>query len=192
MSALLERALSADIPADSDHILDAALELAAASGLRHLTMDDVARGAGVGRMTVYRRFKTRDALLDALAGREARRCLAELDAASPVDAPLEEQVVAGFTTALRLTREHPLLARLARVEPDAVLQAFTGSALLPLCTAFLADRLQRSGVDADEQLAELFVRVAISFILLPDTQIADPALLLPLLQARTASTPAVA
>jgi AcrR family transcriptional regulator len=184
-AVLLERALTAEVPADSDHILDAALALAAASGLRHLTMDDIARRAGVGRMTVYRRFKTRDALLDALAGREARRCLAELDAASPVDAPLEEQVAAGFTTALRLTREHPLLARLARVEPDSVLEAFTGSALLPLCTAFLADRLQRAGVDADEQLAELLVRVAISFVLLPDTRIADPTLLLPLLQART-------
>jgi AcrR family transcriptional regulator len=182
---VLERALTAEVPQDSDHILDAALALAAASGLRHLTMEDVARKAGVGRMTVYRRFGSREALLDALAGREARRCLAELDAASPVDAPLEEQVVAGFTTAQRLIREHPLLARLARVEPDSVLQAFTGSALLPMCTAFLADRLERAGVDGDDQLAELLVRVAISFVLLPDTRIADPALLLPLLQART-------
>jgi AcrR family transcriptional regulator len=183
--SLLERALTTEVPADSDHILDAALALAAASGLRNLTMEDVARKAGVGRMTVYRRFGTRDALLDALAGREARRCLAELDAASPVDAPLADQVAAGFATAIRLTREHPLLARLARVEPDSVLSAFTGSALLPMCTAFLTDRLQRSGVDADEQLAELLVRVAVSFILLPDTRITDPALLLPLLQPST-------
>ena len=187
MSALLERALTAEVPAGSDHILDAALALAAASGLRNLTMDDVARRAGVGRMTVYRRFKTRDALLDALAGREARRCLAELDAASPVDAPLEEQVVAGFATALRLTREHPLLARLARVEPDSVLAAFTGTPLLGLCTAYLADRMRRSGLDGDEQLAELIVRVAISFVLLPDTRIEDASLLLPLLQARAGS-----
>jgi AcrR family transcriptional regulator len=185
--SLLERALVAEVPADTDHILDAALDLAAASGLRHLTMEDVARKAGVGRMTVYRRFGSRDALLDALAGREARRCLAALDAASPVDAPLAEQVAAGFSTAQRLIREHPLLARLARVEPDTVLEAFTGSALLPLCTAFLTDRLQRMGVDGDEQLAELLVRVAISFVLLPDTQIADPALLLPLVQARTSA-----
>ena len=166
---LLERALVAEVPADSDHILDAALALAAASGLKHLTMDDVARRAGVGRMTVYRRFGTRDALVDALAGREARRCLAELDAASPVDAPLEEQVVAGFTTAIRLTREHPLLARLARVEPDSVLEAFTTGPLFGLCVDFLADRLRRMG--ADPAPAELLVRIAISFVLLPDTQL---------------------
>lgn len=186
-AAALARALTAEVPEDSDHILDAALELAAASGLRHLTMEDVARRAGVGRMTVYRRFGTRSALVDALAGREARRCLAELDAASPVEAPLEEQVVAGFETAMRLISEHPLLARLARVEPDSVLSAFADSALLPLCTAFLSDRLERSGVEADEQLAELLVRIAISFILLPETRVVDPRVLLPLVQPRTAA-----
>ena len=210
-TAALARALTAEVPEDSDHILDAALALAAASGLRHLTMDDVARRAGVGRMTVYRRFGSRDALLDALAGREARRCLAELEAASPIDAPLEVQLSAGFETALRLIREHPLLARLARVEPDSVLHAFTtrpggpppaaptrsepqpGFAasgtpgeLLELCTVFLADRFERMGMDADPQLAELLVRVAISFILLPDTRVEDASVLLPLVQ-RTAA-----
>ena len=186
-TAALARALTAEIPEDSDHILDAALALAAASGLRHLTMDDVARRAGVGRMTVYRRFGSRDALLDALAGREARRCLAELEAASPIDAPLEVQLTAGFETALRLIREHPLLARLARVEPDSVLHAFTESELLELCTVFLTDRFERMGMDADPQLAELLVRVAISFILLPDTRVEDASVLLPLVQPRTAA-----
>ncbi len=187
--ALLERALVAEVPADSDHILDAALTLAAASGLKHLTMDDVARRAGVGRMTVYRRFGTRDALIDALAGREARRCLAELEAASPVDAPIEAQVVAGFTTAVRLSREHPLLARLARVEPDTVLQAFGSGPLLELCVDFLAHRLRRMGANPDP--AELLVRIAISFVLLPDTRVdvdAAARSLVPLVQPPRAGT----
>ena len=42
--------------------------LAAASGIRNLTMDDVADRAGVGRMTVYRRFGDKRA-----AGGDARR-----------------------------------------------------------------------------------------------------------------------
>lgn len=185
--ALLVRALGADVPAGSDHILDAALELAAASGVRHLTMEDVARRAGVGRMTVYRRFGTRDALLDALGGREVRRCLAEMDAAAPVDAPLEEQVVAGFTTAMRLIREHPLLDRLARVEPGFVLSTLAADdgAILKLCSDFLAGRLresQRSGVVGAavdvEETAELIVRVAFSFVLIPATALplSDPEL----------------
>src|SRR5437764_209623 len=68
-------------------VLDAALELVAGSGFRHLTMDDVARRARVGRMTVYRRFGTRQALIEALAVRECRHCLdaigSRLDPADP-------------------------------------------------------------------------------------------------------------
>lgn len=189
MSALA-RALTADVPADSDHILDAALALAAASGLRHLTMEDVARRAGVGRMTVYRRFGTRGALVDALAGREARRCLAELEAASAPDAPLEDQVAAGFATALRITREHPLLARLARVEPEAVLTAFADADLMGLCTGYLSERLRRAGLHDTEEKAELLVRVAVSFILLPDTAVRDPRPLVGLLQSPATGAPA--
>jgi AcrR family transcriptional regulator len=169
---LLARALTADVPDGTGHILDAALAVAAASGLRNLTMDDVARRAGVGRMTVYRRFGTRDALIDALTARELRRCLAELDAASEPDAPMEEQVAAGFAVAVRLTREHPMLSRLARTEPDTVLQALSDGALLRICTAFLVARLERSGTALSapvEEVAELLVRVAVSFVLLPES-----------------------
>ncbi len=189
-AAAIARALTTAVPEDSEHILDAALDLAAASGLRHLTMEDVARRAGVGRMTVYRRFGTRAALVDALAGREARRCLAELEGASPVDAPLEQQVEAGFAAAMRIIGEHPLLARLARVEPESVLAAFVESDLLALCTSYLADRLRRAGVEGDvDERAELLVRVAISFVLLPDTAVGDARALLALLQPPTATRP---
>jgi AcrR family transcriptional regulator len=179
---LLTRALGSDVepPADatSDRILDAALALVAASGIRALTMDDVARRAGVGRMTVYRRFGDRERLLDALAVREGRRCLAELDAAAPVDAPIAEQVAAGFATSIRLSREHPLLSRLARVEPEQVLHSLAAdaSALFALSRVFVAERLRaarRVGVLADgvdcDQAAELLVRLALSFVLLEDS-----------------------
>jgi AcrR family transcriptional regulator len=173
-ATIITRALRADVPEGADHILDAALALAAASGLRNLTMDDVARKAGVGRMTVYRRFGTREALIDALSAREVRRCLDELEDASPLDAPIEDQIAAGFAVALRLSREHPMLARLARIEPDTVLQAFTadGGALMDLCRAVIVDRLQRAGAQLAvplEEAAELVARVMVSFVLLPDS-----------------------
>lgn len=161
----------------SRRILDAALDLAAAFGLRNLTMDDVARRAKVGRMTVYRRFGSKQALVDALSVRESRRCLAELDAAAPVDAPAEEQVAAGFVTALRMAREHPLLNRLARVEPETVLEAFTAhdSQLFATMRAFAAARMraaQEAGVLGPvpvEEIAELGVRLCISFVLIQES-----------------------
>jgi len=161
----------------SNRVLDAALDLTAASGVQNLTMDAVARRARVGRMTVYRRFGDKRALVAALGAREGRRCLAELDAAARADAPIDEQVAAGFATSLRLAREHPLLSRLARLEPESILSALTenGGALFSLARDYLAGRLresQRAGVlgsvDVDEA-AELLVRLAVSFVLIPES-----------------------
>lgn len=166
-------------PADaaSNRILDAALDLAAASGVQNLTMDAVARRAHVGRMTVYRRFGDKPALVAALGRREGQRCLEQLDLAARVDAPIGEQVAAGFATSLRLAREHPLLSRLARLEPDTVLGALIEDrgALFAIAREYLAQRLrdsQRAGVlgtlDVDAA-AELLVRLAISFVLIPES-----------------------
>jgi AcrR family transcriptional regulator len=179
--ALLARALDADVepPSDalSERILDAALALAAASGIRHLTIDDVAQRARVGRMTVYRRFGDRQRLVEALAVRESRRCLAELDAAIRADASLEDQIADGFVASLRIAREHPLLNRLARFEPEAVLESLRSGdgEVFAAARAFAAARLiaaEREGarlpVDAEEA-AELLVRVGISFVLIQDS-----------------------
>jgi len=180
--ALLERALDPTVepPPDdalSGRILDAALALSAASGVRNLTMDDVASRADVGRMTVYRRLADTSRLIEALGVREARRCLAQLDAAANPDDPIEDQVAEGLVTSLRIAREHPLLHRLGRHEPEAVLGVFLvdDSAVFRMARLFLAERLrasQRAGVlgpvDADEA-AELLVRLTISFVLIQDS-----------------------
>jgi TetR/AcrR family transcriptional regulator, repressor for uid operon len=180
--ALLARALDTAVePPDdaiSERVLDAALELAAASGIRNLTMDDVARRAGVGRMTVYRRFGDKTRLVEALGVREGRRCLAELDAAARPDQPIADQVAEGFVTSVRLAREHPLLNRLARIEPESVLRALTadGGAMFALARAFLAERLraaQKAGTldrkVAVDEAAELLVRLSFSFALIEDS-----------------------
>jgi AcrR family transcriptional regulator len=180
-SSLLVRALDPETTAPDDttsrRILDAALDAAAASGLRHLTLDDVARRAGVGRVTVYRRFGDRQGLIEALGVREARRCIEILDEATPADEPIEEQVADGFVAGLRLIREHPLLSRLATHEPAALLDALTNprTALFPLARAYVAGRLalaQPAGARSDldlEQVAEAFLRITVSFALIRDT-----------------------
>jgi AcrR family transcriptional regulator len=178
---LLTRAVEVDTEvrndATSNRILDAALDLAAASGVQHLTMDAVAKRAHVGRVTVYRRFGDKQTLVAALGAREGRRCLAELDAAAEPDAPIADQVAAGFVTSLRLAREHPLWSRLARFEPDVLLGALRedGGALFDAASSYLAGRLrasQRAGVLGEieiEEAAELLVRLAVSFVLIPES-----------------------
>lgn len=160
-----------------DWILDAALALAAASGLRHLTMDDVARRARVGRMTVYRRFGSRAALIDALAIRECRRCLERIAPAIDLQEPAGERLVSLLAATLAVIREHPLLERLARVEPEALLRELgrDDSAVFKLVRGFLRDLIiqgQQEGelVAADpEALAELGIRLGASFVLIPHT-----------------------
>jgi AcrR family transcriptional regulator len=161
----------------SERVLDATLALAAASGLGNLTMDDVARRAGVGRMTVYRRFGSRTALIDALAVRECRRCLARIEGAIDPASPADERLAELFTATFAVIREHPLLARLARFEPEFLLRELTrdNSAVFRLVREFLIGVIvegQRAGelLAGDPALhAELGLRLGASFVLMPDS-----------------------
>jgi hypothetical protein len=74
-------------------------------------------------------------------------------------------------------REHPLLERLARVEPEALLDELTrdDSAVFRLVREFLIG-LIREGQDAGELipgdpalLAELALRLGASFVLMPES-----------------------
>jgi AcrR family transcriptional regulator len=180
--SLLQRAIGSTVEPPDDplsaRILDAALEISAASGVKNLTMDEVADRAGVGRMTVYRRFGNREHLEEALAVREARRCLAELDSTVDPGAPVADQIAQGMLTSLRLIREHPLLERMSRVEPAAALAALTseGAAVFAMSRAFVAARIAeaqaRGQVRGDldpEQAAEILIRLGFSFLLIPQS-----------------------
>jgi AcrR family transcriptional regulator len=183
-----------------ERILDAALALAAASGLRHLTMDDVARRAGVGRMTVYRRFGDRAGLVDALAVRECRRCLATISGALDPASAAPERLASLFVATLKVIREHPLLERLARAQPEALLAELTrdDSAVFRLVRDFLLS-LIREGKATGElsvadpaALAEVFLRLGASFVLMPQSVIALDDEKATLEVARTLLAPLVA
>jgi AcrR family transcriptional regulator len=66
--------LRADAQRNLDHVLAAASECFAEQGV-HASVDEIARRAGVGHGTVFRRFPTKDALLDAVLGTELDRML---------------------------------------------------------------------------------------------------------------------
>lgn len=160
-----------------DAILDAALETFVERGLRRSTVEDVARRAGVSRVTVYRRCGSRDGLLQALILREGNRFLAELEELVMPLETVEERAVEGFVTTLRLTRAHPLVSRLLAIEPEIVLPHLTtrGAPAIAIARDFLAAHLrrgQREGVIGEldtEAVAELVVRLALSFVLTPES-----------------------
>jgi AcrR family transcriptional regulator len=66
--------LRADAQRNLDRLLGAASECFAEQGA-HASVDEIARRAGVGHGTVFRRFPTKEALLDAVLGKELDRML---------------------------------------------------------------------------------------------------------------------
>jgi AcrR family transcriptional regulator len=156
-------------------IMDAALRVSEESGLRRTTMDDVARKAGLARITLYRHFENKDALVQAVVLRETERFFAALDSATSSCRRAEERVVEGFATAIAFLEEHTLLQRLLRTEPEAILPYLTGATPVVaaarnavaerLSDEALIDPLPRARAD---EAAEVFVRLAHSLLLSPD------------------------
>ena len=105
-------------PADGA-LLDAAHDCVMAVGLRRTTLTDVARRAGVSRMTVYRRFPDVQALLQALMTREFLAVLTEV---VQVQAPsARERMMLGVSHGVRALSEHPLFNRLMDVDPELLM-----------------------------------------------------------------------
>lgn len=112
--------------ATPQRLLDAAVEAAAIHGLARLSMGDVATRAGLSRQTLYKHYPSRDALIAAAVVREAERMVgAILSAAAAQSDPHRSLEVAVLTT-LHLARDHPLLDRLVRTEPESLLPFLVG------------------------------------------------------------------
>jgi AcrR family transcriptional regulator len=164
--------------ATGERILDAAVQISAEVGFRNLTMDAVAERAGVGRMTVYRKFQGRAALIDAMAARETRRALETIGSAINPTGPVADQLTEGFIAAMGLMRDHPLFRRMTLVDPQGLLTALIENrgAYFIAAREFVAGLMreaQRAGkldpaIDADER-AEIMVRLGFSLALIEPT-----------------------
>lgn len=176
----------------SARILDAAYELFCHIGVQRSTMEDVARRAGVSRVTVYRRFATKGALVDQVLRREIRRYFDQFRLDIRHARTAADRVVLGFVSSLRAIRSNPLIGGLMAANPDALLPTTIGDGGRTLATvrAFVAGQLRReqeagqvSGDVNVDVVAELMVRVCSSFLVIPshivdlddDEQLADLA-----------------
>lgn len=96
-----------------------------AVGVRRTTVTDVARRAGVSRMTLYRRFPDVTSLIQGLMTREFSAIIAEVDAhASGLPSARERLVEDAVGGADRLTR-NPLFLRIVDVDPELLLPYVT-------------------------------------------------------------------
>ena len=102
-------------------MLDAARECVLAVGVRRTTMTDVARRAGVSRMTLYRRYPDLEAVLAALMTREFGRLIAR----DVEGATTRERVVSMVVSGSRALASDPLFVRLLDVDPELLLPYVT-------------------------------------------------------------------
>jgi TetR/AcrR family transcriptional regulator, repressor for uid operon len=159
-----------------DRVAAAALDEFAEHGIRRTSMEDVAHRAGVSRMTVFRRFASKQRLVEIVIAREVHRGMQELDLLWEGAETLEDRLVAGFEFAGRYVSGHPLFDRLLCSEPDVLLPPLTldGGPVLELYRSLIAQRLQAevnagraTSTDIDG-VAEVIARLAISLLLTRD------------------------
>ena len=104
-----------------DSYLDAAREVILAVGWSRTTLTDVARRAGVSRMTLYRRWPDMQSLLADLMTREWRTVVAEAAELRTDDLDGRARLVQGITATVRALRANPLLRRIVELDPERLL-----------------------------------------------------------------------
>ncbi|AUM13832.1 TetR/AcrR family transcriptional regulator [Ketobacter alkanivorans] len=174
--------LKEDEDSTNQRILDSARSLYIEYGLRRTTMEDVAKQAGMGRATLYRRFSEKDHLFKAVILRDLQRHLVIIENAirdmnSALDGLLE-----AFVQFCGLINANELLQRLLKSEPDHVLPYLTTDfeAIMMFARQYLSMQLQRGQklghIKASDPAitAEMLLRLTQSLMLSPKGVI-DPA-----------------
>jgi AcrR family transcriptional regulator len=102
-------------------LLDAAKAIVVAGGFHAVSIEAVAREAGITRPVVYGHFHDLPGLLEALVEREAERALRQLAAVLPVDfaaGPLDRLLLAAYDGYLRAVESDPDTWRLVLMPPE--------------------------------------------------------------------------
>lgn len=149
-----------------DSMLDAATRLLSVHGVKRVTLQDVADEAGVSRQTVYRYFGDRDGLLVAVVEQQRDRFLADVVAASDIDADVRSSIRALIAETLRLATSHPVLSRLRSSDPELFLPLLASSSgiVRPVAVPVLVDVLARHDIEVAAGTADAVVRMLLSYV----------------------------
>jgi AcrR family transcriptional regulator len=137
-----------------DALLDAARAGIVAVGIRRCTLTDVARRAGVSRMTIYRRWPDMSTLLADLMTREWTGLAAAVDPGSGPRRRVSDDVA----TAVGALRDNELFAKIVRVDPELLLpylldrRGRTQDALLAVLETAVADGQRDGSVRAGDRV----------------------------------------
>jgi AcrR family transcriptional regulator len=157
-------------------VLDAALAQFEEIGIRRSTIEDIARRAGIDRVTVYRRVGSKDDVIQAVLVREARRLIDQVSADTAPLPTLEQRIATSFAATVLHIRRNALFSRMVALDGDTVLPRITtqASPLLTMGIAAAVRLLEQAQADglldpiADPQgISEVLIRLVHSFVLTP-------------------------
>ncbi|MCX6396972.1 MAG: helix-turn-helix domain containing protein [Propionibacteriales bacterium] len=160
----------------STAVLDAAYEQFRRAGVHRTTMDDVARAAGLARITIYRRFATKEALVEQVVRREFRRYLEQFHLEVAAATTASERVVLGFVSAMTTFRTNSLISAMVSAEPGTLVSSMIAGRTesLTIVREFLAGQLRQEQAaghvcaDLDSTLvADVIVRICTSYLITP-------------------------
>jgi AcrR family transcriptional regulator len=150
-----------------ERLLSATLALLSHTDERHITADDIAAEARVGRGSIFRCFGSKDALIALVYERELGRAVARVRAAAAGASDPASALAAAFSELQEITVRHALVRRLASAAPDRLVELCrsgepSGLRLISALLKSLAHehagetRIDSSGLDAAvEILTEL-------------------------------------
>ncbi len=104
-----------------EQLLDVATQLAVDQGFHALSVEAVARRAGITRAVIYQHFRDRRALLEAVVDRETSRALAQVSETTLADlseGDPQELMLESLEAYLRAVRDHPTTWRLVLMPPE--------------------------------------------------------------------------
>lgn len=164
-----------DDPVDA-RVLDAAAELIGRDGEQGVTMHAIAAHSAVSRATVFRRFGTKNVVVNRVILRELRKfvlgTLAAIDESTGPAAAIAELL----THAIRFSRVNPAFRRLVADDPQRLVNFSRSSDLgaMDLARALVASVLLSTAsgstlpIDAIH-LADIVCHIAIAYALVPDS-----------------------
>jgi AcrR family transcriptional regulator len=110
---------------EDEALLDATQACVLAVGVRRTTMTDVARRAGVSRMTLYRRYADVTSLMQALMTREFTQIIERVEAEAAGLATARQRLVTAAVEGVERLTRHPLFLRIVDVDPELLLPYLT-------------------------------------------------------------------
>ena len=167
-------AMAAQNSATVARILDGALRALARRGRHKLSMSDVVELSGISRGTLYRYFRNKEEILDAIAAHIRDGLLKQLSSAVEDRPELDVRVQVVTEALVGFSRTHPEAIQVIALEPEfnvnAVRNLFPEFAILLeelLTPALEPTPAVRSNALTPGELSELILRVAGSTFFIP-------------------------